>query len=221
MKLIENPNAITVALLLCFPIIAGCAPARVDSTGNPGDSPARHASESDECIFAELRALGADVTIEKNQLGSPVVSVDLMLVPDVTPALRLVAQLPRVDRLNLLDADLDVTDVEQLARLETLRWLDLSNTAITDEQLDFLASTPRLEFLLLWGTSITDQGLPHIARLSRLQKLDLSATKITSRGLAQLAELHELLELYVESPGIDEAQVKQLQDQLPNTLIVH
>ena len=213
--------AATTVMLLCL-CSAGCAPSteerpqhghpRVHSDTLPGD---------DGHLFAQLRDLKADVAIEKNQLGKSVVSIDLNLVRDVTPALRLVANLPTVDRVSLLDAELHSEDFELLRRMNTLRWLDLSNTTVTDADLSFLESTPQLEFLLLWSTGITDAGLQHVARLPRLQKLDLSGTKITSDGLGRLTDLRDLLELYLEVPGIGEEELKRLQVKLPNTLIVH
>jgi hypothetical protein len=213
-------TATTVAILcVCA---AGCAPAKEERPQHgrarvyfdtlPGDDGRR---------VANLRDLKAEVTVEKNQLGKSVVSVDLSLVSDITPALRLVADLPSVDRLSLLDADLHSEDFQLLRKMSALRWLDLSNTTVSDADLSFLEFTPRLEFLLLWSTEITDDGLQPIARLSRLQKLDLSGTKITGDGLAHLTESRDLLELYVEVPGIGEPEIQRLQEKLPNTLIIH
>jgi hypothetical protein len=213
--------AATTEMMLCL-CAASCAPSTEE---RPQHGHSWNHSDTlpgvDDRRLAELRDLKADVTIERNRLGKLVVSIDLNLVRDVTPALRLVANLPTVDRVSLLDAELHSEDFELLRQMNTLRWLDLSNTTVTDADLSFLESTPQLEFLLLWSTGITDAGLQHVARLTRLQKLDLSGTKITGAGLGRLIELRDLLELYLEVPGIGEAELKRLQEKLPHTLIVH
>jgi hypothetical protein len=211
--------ATTVALMLY--ICAGCSPS-TETPSQQGSSRIRSdlpPSDAAQTI-ADIRKLNADITVETNRLNKTVISIDLSLVRNVTPVLRLVATLPTVDRLSLLDADLHSEDFALLRQMSTLRWLDLSNTAVTDNDLSFLEFTPRLEFLLLWGTGITDQGLPHVARLTRLQKLDLSNTKITGSGLQVLTELRDLLELYVEVPGLEKPELARLQTELPSTLIV-
>jgi Leucine Rich Repeat (LRR) protein len=208
-----------IATALCLCAAGGCAPTTAERPNTV--SSARSGSASRDADYLKLRELKAEVTAEKNGLGKSVVSIDLSLVRDVTPALRLAADLPSVERLSLVGASLHPEDLQQLQKMLSLRWLDLSNTTITDADLAFLEFTPRLEFLLLWSTGITDGGLQHIARLARLQKLDLSGTKISDNGLDRLSELHDLLELYVEVPGLGEAKLERLQQKLPNTLIVH
>lgn len=209
-----------VVTLLCVCVTA-CAPS-TDAQRQSGQYRVGSSAQADanDNRLAELRDLKADVTTEIDRHGRQVLSIDLTLVGDVTPALRIAAALPSVDRLNLMDAELHSEDIELLRHLSGLRWLDLSNSTVTDADLSFLESTPRLEFLLLWGTRITDASLPRVSHLARLQKLDLSATKITSDGLKHLATLRDLMELYIEVPGIGAQELKQLQAQLPNTLIV-
>lgn len=182
--------------------------------------PAAAANRQADSLTARLRALNAEVTVETSLRGE-MVSVDLRLVRDLASALSLVAQLPRVDRLNLHDTPLRVGDCELLRKLPTLRWLDLSRTQIGDQDLAFLEDTPAMEFLILWGTGVSDGGLPRVARLTRLQKLDLSGTQISGVGVPHLAQLGSLAELYLESPGLDEADISRLRQALPHALIVH
>jgi len=226
----RNPSSdrIRVALVLVV-VTAGCGyPSEETPVGR--DPTRTSVSDFDfHPAVARLRAMSADVSLQRNQQDELIVSIDLGLVGDTTLALRLVDSLPWVDRLNLQDADLDAEDIQLLRRMPTLRRLDLSNSTIREDQLAFLESTPQIEFLLLWGTDIGDAGLPHITSLERLKKLDLSATKITNlsatkitnAGMKQLSELTSLLELYVEVPGISDLEIKRLQESLPGTMIVH
>lgn len=191
-------------------------------SATPVDFSARTGTATEvQRIVEELRQLNADVSLPTNSLGETLTQVDLGFVRDKSHALRLLAKLPRVDRVSLQSADLQAEDFKVLGSIATLRWLDLSNTKVQDADLSFLAGTPRLQFLLLWSTDISDAGLVHLARLSELQKLDLSATRIKGTQLESLATLNHLLELHLEIPNIDEAAVNQLQAKLPNTLIVH
>lgn len=90
-----------------------------------------------------------------------------------------------------------VTDegVRHLARVPTLRRLDLSGTGITDAALDVLRELPALEQLSLAGTPVTDEGAARLAHAERLEKLDLGGTATGDgalRALAGKARLHEL-----------------------------
>jgi len=171
--------------------------------------------------IATLRHNQADVLIKTTSAGDVQLWIDLGLVEEVGPAIRLVTQLPNVVRLNLQEAKLSSSDFEQLGTLRDLRWLDLSNSTVQNADLEFIEAIPKLEFLLLANTAIGDAAVPRLCNLSRLQKLDLSGTRITSASLEQLAMLRELLEVFVEVPSIDEADVERLRQNLPDTLIVN
>jgi len=208
------------AAVLGWCAIQGCAESKHDRAIVP-PTEAFDGSPELTGLIEQLRQANADVKVTRNRPDCQAISVDLSLVRDVTPALRLVALLPNVERLSLQGADLTPESIALLRKFPSLRWLDLSNTNISDADLAALESTPRLEFLLLWSTAIGDDGLSHVAGLDNLQKLDLSASTITSDGLAQLANLSKLLELYVEVPGIRAENIGQLQTKLPHTLIVY
>lgn len=170
--------------------------------------------------IATLRENQADVLIKTTSAGDAQLWVDLGLVEEVGPAMRLVAQLPNVVRLNLQEAKLSSSDIEQLSKLRDLRWLDLSNSTVQDADFEFIEAMPKLEFLLLANTAIGNAAVPRLCKLARLQKLDLSGTRVTSESLDQLTTLRGLLELFVEVPNIGEADTERLRTKLPHTLIV-
>ncbi len=72
-----------------------------------------------------------------------------------------------------------VTDkgVRHLARLTTLRELDLNSTSVTDEGLRVLHDLPALESLSLVMTNVTDAGLEHIRTCDQIKKLNLMWTR--------------------------------------------
>jgi hypothetical protein len=111
-------------------------------------------------------------------------------------------------------------DMDRIARISTLKRLDLSLTRVTDlgierlkpltgiEELNLYACEHitdtalahlrewrRLRRLNLRGTDITDTGLAYVASHVKLEALDLSITQVTDNGMEHLAELTQLREL--------------------------
>lgn len=204
-----------VAALLWATCLIGCGAAGTSDTLAP-ESP-----QSNAGLIVRLRELDAEVVIETTVKETEVVSVDLSLVQDVAAALPLVAALAQVDRLSLHSAKATPDDFRQLSGIRGLRFLDLSQTSLTDADLQVVESLPDLEFLLLWNTSIGDKGLSSLAKLKRLRKLDLSSTRVTAAGLEALYPLDRLEELLLENPKIRDEDFQALRAQLPKTLIVH
>ncbi len=217
---IKHPNIWASAIISwCCGALActGC----VEAPRSPVESSVKSDAASDaSAIVRKLQELDALVTFRNSRHAGSDVSVDLRVASDVHRALRLAVQLPGLERLNLEGTTLASRDYELLRGATALRWLDLSNTVVTDVDLDFLQDTPKLEFLLLWGTAISDVGVQHLAGLTQLQKLDVSGTMLTAKGIKPLASLQSLQELYIENPAISPADVRELQEQLPQTLIV-
>lgn len=104
---------------------------------------------------------------------------------------------PRLKRLDLHDSSISDEDLEVVAGLQDLEWLDLSATLhptpykprITDAGLASLASLPRLGYLNLHGNPITDPGLEHLRFLPRLERLQLGGTEVSGAGLRHLTGL--------------------------------
>jgi len=92
----------------------------------------------------------------------------------------------RRDRPGLTDADL-----ASLARLRSLKKLQLCNHTIGDAGLAHLAGLTSLSMLNLSGGYVTDNGLRHLAGLRRLHHLTLDGD-VTDRGLRHLESLKHL-----------------------------
>jgi hypothetical protein len=97
-------------------------------------------------------------------------------------------------------ANSDVTDetLNYLRGMNQLRELDLNDTKVTDDGLAVLAELPRLEDLRLARTAITDAGFrKHLLGKESLRKLDLTGTKVkgpTKREWKKAKEGRELLD---------------------------
>ena len=98
-----------------------------------------------------------------------------------------------------------------LARLKRLRFLDLSNTRITDAGLKQLEVLPRLCSLGLRDTPVSDDGLKQLKRLKQLRGLDLSNTRITDAGLKQLEVLRGLVSLNLRHTPVTDAGLVHLE----------
>jgi hypothetical protein len=80
---------------------------------------------------------------------------------------------------------------------QSVRWLDLGGTRITDAGLAGLAAFPNLVRLHLERTAVTDSGLAALEGLGQLEYLNLYGTEITDQGLATLQRLPKLKQLYL------------------------
>jgi len=114
-----------------------------------------------------------------------------------------------------------VDDVSPLARLlqlagqadgdpQTIEWLTLSYTNVSDADLVALRDLPALRELALAGTAITDAGLAAVGTATSLETLELSSCKVSAAGLAQLATLPRLAELVIPNGELDDAHLQAL-----------
>lgn len=93
--------------------------------------------------------------------------------------------LPRnLESLSLQHAPAGDEGLIHLKSLPKLRWLNLSNTKITDDGLRHLSALRSLEDLSLANTDITDQGLEHLKGSKGLNSLSVGGTNVTGRGVA-------------------------------------
>ncbi|HSW01582.1 MAG TPA: EpsI family protein [Sedimentisphaerales bacterium] len=102
-------------------------------------------------------------------------------------------------------------DMEHLAGLPRLKYLDLASSQITDAGLASLRNLTQLERLSLPFAKVTDAGLAHLAGMTSLRILDLSYTQVTDAGLAHLKGMVGLWCLCVWGDPVTDAGVANLQ----------
>jgi uncharacterized membrane protein len=130
---------------------------------------------------------------------------------------------PLANELNWLQANViaeyhqpgDSLMLSFLSLSEQLTWLNLSETAATDDMLAYLADMKNLTRLHLQNTNITDDGLKHLKGLQYLEYLNLYGTSVTDDGLKELAMLINLKRVYVWQTKVTMEGVAKLRQMLP------
>jgi Leucine-rich repeat (LRR) protein len=79
-----------------------------------------------------------------------------------------------------------------VANLKRLQVLDLAYSKVTDRGLKQIAGLKQLTILVLSGSNVTDEGLAQLSGLQNLKQLFLSGTKVTGTGLRHLEGLKKL-----------------------------
>jgi Leucine-rich repeat (LRR) protein len=72
---------------------------------------------------------------------------------------------------------------------DNIIWLDLSETAVTDQGVAALKNFKNLTRLSLDQTAITDAGLTQLRTLPQLKYLNLYGTKVSDRGVTRSSRL--------------------------------
>jgi hypothetical protein len=124
------------------------------------------------------------------------------------------AELPRLEGIELANLRLTDAGVAHLAKIQSLSFVDCTRCLLTDAALADLSKLPaltRLQVAPVQGVeAITDAGLAHVARIKTLEHLEIGGRKITDRGLAQLATLPNLESLVLRFVGVTDAGLAHL-----------
>lgn len=117
----------------------------------------------------------------------------------------------------------DDRDMEHVANLVNLRYLDLSYTDVGDAGLAHLADLTKLEWLILNETRVTSAGLAQLARLTNLRELRLNECQVTDDGLAILKNLPRLETLQLDHTEITDAGLVHIEGlhDLKSLLLSH
>ena len=131
-----------------------------------------------------------------------------------------IAQLRRLEVLDLGETNVSDRGVAELARLKNLHTLDLRATRVTGKGIAALAGLPELRHLKLWkARGIDDAAVPVLLQMESLEVLELPETSITARGLAQLAAKRGLKQLFIGGIDITPEQAEALRQALPDCLV--
>ncbi len=97
-------------------------------------------------------------------------------------------------------------DLEQIAALPRLAYLDLGRSQISDAGLVHFRGLGLLEHLNLSGTQVSGDGLRHLTCSS----LDLSNTPVTDEGLVHLKRMGKLVALDLSNTQITDAALEHI-----------
>lgn len=93
--------------------------------------------------------------------------------------------------------------------------IDLTETEVTNPDLENLTVLPELTALTLHSTKITDEGLVHLTALKNLKDLDLTNTQMTDQGLATLQEIKSLEKLHLHNTAVTNKGLKEFHLAVP------
>jgi Leucine-rich repeat (LRR) protein len=133
---------------------------------------------------------------------------------------------PKKPNHPVIEVDLSNTgvtnaDLQLLKDLPDLRVLILGGTQgtkVTDKGLEHLKGSVNLQRLHLYGTPITDEGLVHLKGLTDLRLLNLVGTRVSTDGLKHLKGMTKLEQL--DYYGIDDVGLAHLKG-LTNLKTLH
>jgi hypothetical protein len=97
---------------------------------------------------------------------------------------------------------------------------NLRGTKCSDKDLDVIATLGALRYLELDNTAISDSGVRTIGTIHSLTKLTLDSTNVTDEGLRHLSSLRQLQYLSVKGTRVTSAGIRRLQTDLPNLELV-
>lgn len=120
------------------------------------------------------------------------------------------AKLTSLRELDLGDTQVSDHGFARLAALKNLRELKIDGTRVTGEGLKVLENYPGLESLTVGGRWMTDAGMQHLSHCQGLKRLSMSFAGVGDRGLKQVARLERLERLRLDSKIITDAGLAHL-----------
>lgn len=102
------------------------------------------------------------------------------------------AKLPNMESLNIQNSRLSKTSTEALAKMRSLRHLDIEGSNFDDDMAAILASSSSLEGLYVCRTKLSATGLKSICQMRQLKALDIWALDIQEPDLDYLKSLEAL-----------------------------
>ncbi len=118
--------------------------------------------------------------------------------------------LTNLKHLRIRGKGVDDEAISQVAKLKSLRILNVPQADISDTGLARLADLPNLENLRLGSPKVTPAGIESIAALAALKRLHLIDIPVSDAGLKALAGMKQLESLYLDGSEVSDAGVDEL-----------
>ncbi|WP_010584422.1 leucine-rich repeat domain-containing protein [Schlesneria paludicola] len=140
-------------------------------------------------VMARIVALGGNFGRDRNETGSPIVSVDLSSCTKLEDGdFELLSQLTTLRELHLHEAVIPAAGWKQIGKLKDLKYLGLIGVNVTNEGLKELEGLQALEEIRVGNTGISDAGLKELAKLKNLKMVGLIGTAVTDAGVKEFSE---------------------------------
>lgn len=108
-----------------------------------------------------------------------------------------------------------------IAHYTTLRYLDFTNSNVTDEDLACLTELPAVFYLELDGTTISDAGLKRLSRIKHLDVLDLTGTRVTDASVRDIAKIPGLRGVVLSSTMVTSDGIETIKSLRPDMWVKH
>jgi hypothetical protein len=132
-----------------------------------------------------------------------------------------IAQLSRLEELELAMAPVTDSRLAHINGLSNLRVLSLNSAGVSNAGLIHLEGLRSLERLVLASKHVTDAGLAHLRGLHSLSILSLAGAGVTDAGLMHLRELRALEMVDLTGTAVTDAGVVALRQALPKLSVIH
>jgi len=141
-----------------------------------------------------------DVTVQMIVQSFPnLIELDLSSNTNMTNGVvKILAELPKLQRLTLLQNQVNDIGAQRLSKLVDLRTLDLrGNMEAGDMALEVVAELPKLQAFKHRSTAVTDSGMEYLGKNQSLESLLMQDFAITDQSGPHLAKLGKLSQLEV------------------------
>ena len=129
--------------------------------------------------------------------------------------LRVIGRLKQLKFLDLSETSISDDGLANITHLRDLQELGLSDSRVTNAGMRHLQGLQALHTLVLEDTAIGDEGVKQIASLRKLQTLSLAGTRVTGAGISHLDGLKRLQFLYLRDCPVDDSAIEPLADLPP------
>lgn len=108
-----------------------------------------------------------------------------------------------------------------IAHYTTLKYVDFTNSNVTDEDLAYLTELPAVFYLELDGTGISDAGIERLSRIKHLDVLDLSGTRVTDDAVTDIAKISGLRGVNLSSTMVTSDGIDTIKTLRPDMWVKH
>jgi len=142
-------------------------------------------------VLAKIQELdgNTDVEVDKTRPGQPIVSFRLFdsTISDES-LIRLLAEMPELEQLNLQRILVGDCLAQELPRLSKLWFLRLDDSRITDDGMTYIGQMTSLKVLSISNTKISDAGFIHLSGLKKLEDLMTEECDVSDDGYARFKQ---------------------------------
>ena len=122
----------------------------------------------------------------------------------------------KLHRLTLRGSRLTDKAAKHLAKIKTLRTVNLPQADFTDQGMIALTRLPELELLRIGSPRLSDAAAPAIASMNSLRFLHLINVPLTDEGLKWFESMRQLESLYLDGSQVSQAGLESLIEALPD-----